>query len=195
MILGLEGWLETLLFDEAGTKRMLEICVSFFVRWVNALLSDGAAFAVFPISFANPSVVTRKIAAELSVPTMQEALAQLDGPAFIHAGGLPLAPHLDLFTGLPNVPGFVLNGGDSFSLARQRIGPDPVLLGNIEGPGLFLRQREEIRADCLAVLRDRRDDPRFVLATSMADIGFDTPPENIHVFREAVEAFAEECVV
>lgn len=192
MILGIEGWLETLLFDEAGTKRMLDISIPFFVRRVNALLSDGAMFVVLSANFANPSVVTRKIATELAVPALREALAQLDGPVIFHSGGAPLAPYLDLFAGLPNVTGFALNGGDSFAVARQKVGPQPVLLGNIEGPGLFLREREEIRDDCLAVLRDRRDDPHFVLATSMADIGYDTPPEKIHVFREAAEAFAEE---
>jgi uroporphyrinogen decarboxylase len=192
LILGMEGWLETILFDETGARRMLEITVPFFVRWVNALLDDGATFVVVPCVFANPSAVTRKAAIELFIPAVREAFAQLNGPVLLHSAGLPLAPHLDLINDLPNAPGFVLNGGESFAEARRKIGPDPVLLGNIEGPSLFLRDRDDIEADCLAVLNDRRDDPRFVLATSMADIALDTPMENIHVFREAVAAQAEE---
>lgn len=195
MIMGLEGWLQTILFDEAATRRLLEISASFFVRWVNALLGDGASFAVFPSCFANPATVTRKISAELFVPIMREALAQLDGPVLVNAGGLPLAPHLDLFVDLPNVSGFVLNAKESFAEARQKVRAEPVLFGNIDGPSLFLRQREDIEADCLALLHERRDDPHFVLASSMADIALDTPLENIHVFRETAEAFAEECVV
>ncbi len=191
MILGIEGWMETLLFDEDGAKRMLEISIPYFVRRANAMLADGAMFVVISANFANPSIVTRDIVTNWSIPALREALARIEGPVVIHSGGAPLAPYIDLFRGLPNVKGFVLNGKESFEVARQKLGPEPLLLGNIEGPGLFLREREEIMADCLAVLRDRCHDPRFALATSMSDIGFDTPPENIHVFREAVESLTE----
>jgi len=191
MILGIEGWLQTLLFDEAGAKRMLELTIPHFVRWMNALFSEGAMFAVLPAGFANPSIVTREIAAEITVPAMREALSEVTFPIFIHSAGSPLARFLDSFAGLPNVAGFVLNGGDSFAEAREKVGPEPILVGNIDGPSLFTQKREGVRADCLAALRDRRDDPRFVLGTCGSDIGFDTPRENIDIFREAAEAFAK----
>lgn len=192
MILGIDGWMETLLFEPEAARRMLGLTISHSVRWINALLSDGAMFAVLPVDFANPRMVSREVAYEVAIPALRETLSQLDGPVFLHSGGSPLAPFLDLFTGLPNVAGFVVNGGDSLAEARTNPGPMPVLIGNIDGPTLFLRESEQIRSDCEAALHDRCDDPYFVLGTCAADVGFGTPPENIHVFREAAADFARE---
>ncbi|MBN1912332.1 MAG: uroporphyrinogen decarboxylase family protein [Pirellulales bacterium] len=194
MILGIEGWMEALLFDEVGTRRMFDMTIGHFVRWANALLHDGASFLAVPIAFSNPSVVTRETAVKWTVPAIRKALAQVMGPVMIHSAGARIMPFLDLFVGLPNVVGFVLHSGESFAEARRIVGHEPLLLGNIDGPGLFLRTREEIQAECLAILNDRRDDPRFVLGTSAADIDARTPPENIRAFHETVEAFAEKYV-
>ncbi len=191
LILGIEGWLDALLFDKDNAKQLLNLTIAHSVRFINTLFSEGAMFAVIPVNFANPCIVMRETAIEITVPALKEMLSQMDGPVFLHSGGSPLALSIDLFANLPNVAGFVLNGSDSFEEARKRIGPQPVLVGNIEGPGLFLRKKEDIWEDCLSALHDRRNDPHFVLGTSMADIGIDTPPENIHVLREAAEHFAD----
>ncbi len=192
MIMGIEGWLETLLFDEAGTQRMLEMSVPYSVRWANALLAEGATFVVMPAAFANPTIVTREMAARIAVPALREAYSQVNGLLVIHSAGAPLAPFLDLLADLPNVVGFVLNHRDSFAEARARVGPQPALLGNIDGPTLHTRRPDEIVAECRKVLHDRRDDPRFILGTSAADIGFDTPVENIRAVLRAAQAFSSD---
>ncbi|MFQ5593170.1 MAG: uroporphyrinogen decarboxylase family protein [Anaerolineae bacterium] len=188
MIMGIEGWLETLLFDEAGTQRMLEMSVPYFVRWANVLLAEGASLVVVPAAFANPTIVTREMAARIAVPALKEAYSQINGPLIVHSAGASLAPFLDLLADLPNVVGFMLNHGDSFAEARARVGAQATLIGNIDGPTLHMREPDEIAAECRKVLHDRRDDPRFILGTSAADIGFDTPVENIHAVLRAAQA-------
>ncbi len=190
LLLGIDEWLNTLLFDEDRAKRVLELSIGHAVRWIRALFSEGADFVVVPAVFVNPTIVLRQIAERITIPAMKETLSEVDGPIMVHSGGAPLAHCLDLLSGLPNVVSFVLNPQDSFAEARDKVGPQPTLVGNIDGPTLFQRKREDIRANCLEVLQDRQDDPHFVLGTSAADIGFDTPPENIHVIREAADAFA-----
>ncbi len=190
MLLGIGGWLETMLFDEAGTRRMLDITIPFFVRRVNALLAAGAAFVVMPAAFANPSIVTRDLITGVALPALQTAFAQVAGPLVIHSGGAPLARFLDLFAGLPNVAAFVLNGKDDPALARQKVGPDVTLIGNIEGPALLYRTAAEIQADCVSLLTACRNDPRFILGSSAADIAYDTPPAHIRAFCWAAEAAA-----
>ncbi|MFQ5343211.1 MAG: uroporphyrinogen decarboxylase family protein [Anaerolineae bacterium] len=188
MIMGIEGWLETLLFDEAGTQRMLEMAVPYFVRWANVLLAEGASLVVVPAAFANPTIVTREMAARIAVPALKEAYSQINGPLIVHSAGVSLAPFLDLLADLPNVVGFVLNHGDSFAEARARVGAQATLIGNIDGPTLHMREPDEIAAECRKVLHDRRDDPHFILGTSAADIGFDTPVENIRAVLRAAQA-------
>ncbi len=190
LILGIEGWLDALLFDKEGARQMLNLAIAHSVRFINALFSEGAMFVAIPVDFANPRIITREIAIEITVPALEEALSQMEGPVFLHSGGAPLALSIDLLANLPNVAGFVLNGSDSFEEARKRIGPQPVLVGNIEGPSLFMRKKEDIRKECLSALHNQRNDPHFVLGTCMADIGTGTPPENIHVLRESAEHFA-----
>ncbi|MEW6667381.1 MAG: uroporphyrinogen decarboxylase family protein [Thermodesulfobacteriota bacterium] len=190
MIMGLDGWLDTLLLDKEGTGRMLELTLPCFVQWANALLADGANLMVLPVSVVNPSIITRKIAVELAIPVLKDAFSQVQGPIVIHSGGAPIVPYLDLFADLPKVVGFVLDIRESFAEARRRIGSEFTLIGNIEGPTLYKRQGEDIKAECRGVLLDRRNDRHFILGTSTADIALDTPPENIHVFRRAVDEVA-----
>ena len=187
MILGIEGWLETLLFDRDGAARMLEMTIPFVVRHLNGLLSSGASFVVLPAAFANPGMVTREVAEKVTVPALAQALAEIEGSAMIHSAGGTLVPYLDVFTGLPNVVGFVVNPGESFQLAREKVGPDPVLVGNIDGPQLCRRKAGDVRAEIDAVLEERRGDPRFILGSSAADIALDTPAANIEAFRERVD--------
>jgi uroporphyrinogen decarboxylase len=191
MIMGLEGWLQTLLFDKDGTKRMLGITIPHFIQWVNSLLADGAAFIAIPTAFLNPFIVTRQIATEVAIPALKEAFSQVNGSLFVHSAGAPLAAFIDLFADLPKVVGFILNERDSFAEARNKVGPEFTLIGNIEGPYIYKQKSEEIRAECRKILHDRRNDARFILGSSCADIAIDTPPENIHAFRQAAQEFAE----
>ncbi len=190
LLMGIESWLDALLFDEDGAKRVLEMIVAHCVRWIKALFCEGADIVILPAGFVSPAIIPHRIAAEITVPMLRSALSEIDGAVVLHSGGSPLLPVLDLLAGLPNVAGFVLNSQDSFAEARKKVGPEPVLIGNIDGPTLFQRKHEEIRADCIRILRDRRHDPRFILGTCAADIGFDTPAENIHVFREAADQYS-----
>ena len=194
LIMGLENWLETFLMDEKGCRRMLDITTSFFVRWANALLGAGASFLLVPAMFANPNIVTRELAVSIVRPVWEAAFARVNGPLILHHGSNPMVPFLDLFKDLPNVAGFVVDPADDLAEARRIVGPEKLLLGGIDGPTLMNHSPEEIRERCTRVLEDRCDDPRFILATTAADIDFLTPPENIHAIREAAERFASGAV-
>lgn len=190
LILGFDVWMETVLFDPDGTRRVLQKMIPFCVRWANAVLADGAGFVALPTTFVNPSIVTRQIAAEIAIPAFEETFAQINGPIVLHSGGTPLSGYLDLFAGLPNVVGIVLNEKDSFAEAREQLGPKMVLLGNVEGVSLAGLRSEQVLEECRTVLLDRQADPYFALGSATGDIPYDTPAENIHAFGRAAEAFA-----
>ena len=192
LIFGIENWLNTLLFDEIGARKVLESTISFFVRWTNSLFSDGAQFAVLPAAFTNPRIIPRKLVQSIALPAMKEAFSQIKGSMLIHSASITIAPYLDLYKELPNVAGYILNEDDDFGRAREIVGPEPVLMGNIAGPSLFLQEKEEVVQESLKVLEDRKDDPRFILSTSMADIDLHTPPENIHALWQAIEEHARK---
>lgn len=192
MVMGMDAWMETVLFDRPAAERIARGLIPFFVALANRCFADGAAYLVLPLAFASPGIVPREIMEQFSRPILRDALAQLRGPVTLHHLDHPLLPHLDLLAGLPAVSAFSLAQTDSLSRARELIGPQPILLGGPETRLLRKAASAEVEAVCRAVLEDRRDDHRFILCNSGADLLFDTPPENIHAVRRAVESLASD---
>ena len=189
LIMGIDAWLDTLLFDEALAKRVIDMTTRFFIKWANALLSDGANLLIFPCNFSNPEIVTEKILKEVAIPVYQEAFSQVKGPMVIHHGGARIAPFLAHYNSLPNVAAFVIDSRDTFHESRQKVGANRVLLGNIDGPTLLKKDPETISEECNKLLSDRCNDRHFIMATSNADVAYDTPIENIHAMVRAAKDF------
>lgn len=187
MIMGIDAWMQTVLFDESGTKRMLDLTVPFFSAYADALVADGADVLIMPAAFLSPAVVTRKIVETVALPILREALSGVKCPTVIHHVGGPFLAFLDLFTDLPNVVGFILDHRDDLGAAREKTGSGVTLLQGPDGPNMGKETPEEVERQCDAILKDRRGDPYFILATTCADVAYDTPPENIHAMRRAVE--------
>lgn len=189
MLLGVDGWLETLLFQPLVLAAVMEQCTAHFVEYCSALLENGAAFIACPLMFVNPRIVSPDIAEDTVIPLLKTAFAQIPGPIVFHHGGNRLSKFMHLFQGLPNVAAYVLDERDSFTEARQVLGEHTPLLGNISGPHLSKRPPEEIASRTRALLEDRRDDPHFILCTSSADVPWGTPMENLLAVRDTVVNF------
>ncbi len=187
MIMGIENWLQIVLFDQDGTRRMLDLTMPFFNEYANALLADGADVLVIPTSFLSPVIVTPEIAEGVTRPVLQEAFASVQGPIIVHHAGGSFIKFLALGVELPNVVGFVLGHQDDLGLARDIVGPNLALLGGLDAPNIGQVLPRQVQARCTELLQDRRDDPRFILATGGPDVAFDTPRENIAAIRQAVE--------
>lgn len=188
LLMGIENWLETLLFDPANTRLMLEKSVAFFVRWANALLADGATFLAIPSMFSNPRLLTPKIVETTVLPILADAMQQVGGPVVFHHGGNPIGKFIHLYDKLP-AAAFLIDTRDSFADVRKIIGNDRLLLGNIDGPTLSRHSPEHIRTLCRKLLTDRIDDRHFILATAGADVPYDTPLANISAMIGAATEF------
>jgi uroporphyrinogen decarboxylase len=186
LIIGLEAWLDALLFQPAIARAFLDRLTPFFVALGTAMLSDGATALALTANLANRYLVPGPIVEGICRPALQQALGELSGPVILHHGGCPLLPHLADFKGLPNVAGFLLDAREDLAEARTALGPGPLLLGNLDGPDLMDRHPETIRADCEKILALRGQDLQIILATGNADIQLDTPPECIRAITEAV---------
>lgn len=187
LIMGIDAWLDALLFKEKAAMRVLDMTSKFFVDWANALLSDGATMLVFPSLFCNPAIVTRKIVEEVAVPVYNQAFNEVKGPLVMHHGGARLVPFLEYYASLPNVVAFVVDARDSFPEAREKLGPTKVLLGNIDGPNLHRQAPGTIGDECAKLLADRSDDKHFILATSNGDVAYETPSDNIRAMIRAAK--------
>jgi uroporphyrinogen decarboxylase len=191
LIMGLETWIDTLLFHPEEAKRMMELTSQFFISFANKLLSEGATCIFIPASSSNPTIITYKIAKELLVPSLRKSFAQIRGPIVFHHGGARLLPFLDLLHNLPNVAGFVVHPHDSFDEVRSITGKVPVVMGNINGQLLWKASLKTIENWCLKILENRKDDHKFILTSSSADIPYDTPVENLQIIGRTVQKYCQ----
>jgi uroporphyrinogen decarboxylase len=189
VVMGLETWLETVLFDPSGARQVMDKVIPFYVRLVNGFFAAGATFVAMPCGFASPTIVTREIVTSFTWPVLAQVLAQLRGPVILHNVGAPLLAHLDLLTGLPSVVAFIMDQRDDLARARRVVGPDIVLFGGLDCSNISEMTAAEVEDRCRAVLEERRQDPRFVLGTSGPDVVWNTPQENIHAMLRAAESF------
>jgi len=191
LIMGMESWLNTVLFDPSRASGIMDKIIPFYVRLVNNFFAAGATFVVMPCGFASPSVVTREIVLNFTRPVLEQTLVQLNGPIVFHNIGAPILAHLDLLTGLPSTIGFIVDQQDDLARSRQVIGPDSVLFGGFDCEKIGQMTADEVEERCLRILEERRQDRHFVLGTSGPDVVWSTPPDNIHAMRKAVKCFGK----
>ncbi|OQA78207.1 MAG: methylcobalamin:coenzyme M methyltransferase [bacterium ADurb.Bin243] len=189
LIMGIDAWLETILFNETEAKKIMELTGEFFVKMANAFFASGAHFVALPVVFCNPAIITRRIVDETAIPVLRENFSKLNGPIVLHHGGAPMTSFIDSLASLPNVIGYAIDQADKFRDARSLLGEGKTLLGNIDGPTLNKKTPGQIAAQCANILKDRAGDPHFIFSSSGADIPMDTPPENITAVVEAVKKF------
>ena len=186
LIIGLEAWLDALLFQPGIARALLDRLTPFFVALGKAMFSDGATALALTANLANRFMVPGPVAETVGRPSLEQALAELPGPILLHHGGCPLLAHLADFKGLPNVVGYVVDAGEDLAAARRLLGPGPLLLGNLCGPTLMDLPVDQVRAQCDQALAQRATDLQFVLTTSGADIPLDTPPACLEAITDAV---------
>lgn len=191
MIMGLEGWIETVLTRPNEVPRVLEETGAFFLRWIAAALADGANAVVLPSPFLLPTVVTRALAENIVLPLLNDIFAQLPCQVILHSVGAPFLPLLDLLCELPNVAGAVLYEGEDLRRAREILGPDVVLFGGVDGGRLWRHTPESLKSTTRAILSAQRDDPRFVFATVGPDVAWQTSAEQIHAIQDTISESRE----
>jgi len=190
MIFGMEKWLEIFLFEKEGFKKTMEYIVPFFVEFTNALIADGAACVIMPTVFANSNSVTRQQTVDIVNPVLKSAFSMINGALVVHHGGVPFLSYFDTYKDFPeNVIGFAMDWTDNYSTARNIIGKDRVILFGIEGPSLYTKQKEQVKEKCLDILKTTKADKKHILFTCSSDVLCQTPEENIHAMREAVNEF------
>lgn len=188
LLMGIEMWIDTLLFHPEHVDRIMQKTVEHFVRLGNEFLASGTTFLVVPVNFTNPMMITEKMFSKL-LPYLESAFSQINGPIVIHNGGCKIMSFIDRFVKLPSVIALVLEQTESFDEARRIIGDQIVLMGNFDGPNFVNLTKEKATDITLKILNNRKNDKHFIFATSNADIPYDTPVETVKAVVDTIRNF------
>lgn len=188
LLMGIEMWIDTLLFHTNEVDEILQKTMDHFVSLGNEYLARGATFLVVPVNFSNPMIITRRIFENLW-PYLVNAFSRLKGPVVIHNGGCKVIPFISKYAQLTNVIAIVLEHRESFDEARRIIGDQLVLMGNLDGPNFANLTSFKATSAALNILENRKKDKHFIFATSNGDIAYDTPVEILKSVADAVKQF------
>ena len=189
IILGIDRWIETLLFAPEDADAILDATCRHFVGFANALFADGADLIALTTVFTNPTFLFRRQIDETILPALHRSFREVKGPIVFHHGGSPMVPLLSDYLTLPNVAAFVVDHRDSLTEARNILGPDRLLLGNLNNLTIASTPAETVLESVDAVMENRRNDPCFIFSNSAADIPLNTPPELIRAVAQRVRSF------
>lgn len=186
LIMGMELWMETVLFDEGLARRVLEQTAPFFVSWANALLDAGADCLVVTEGMATAEIAPRALFAERFLPLLAETFPRIAGPKVLHHTGGRILHTLDLLPGLAGLVGVAVGSRDDLKEARSIVGPDLNLIGNLDNltfPAVTAARIYELSRACL---QEAAPGGHYILANSGADIPLSTQPENLRAMLAAV---------
>lgn len=192
LIIGMELWMETVLFNEALAKAMLEYTAPFFVSWANALLAAGADCLVVTEGMASAEIAPRNLFAERFLPLLTTTFAQVNGPKVMHHTGGRINHVLDLLPGLAGMVGVAVSSKDSLSEARRMVGPDLNLIGNLDNLSFTAISAEKVYEMSRTCLSAAASSGHYILCNSAADIPLTTVPDNIRAMRTAVTDYSTE---
>ena len=185
LMIGMELWMETVLFDEKLAHNILEFTAPFFVTWANALLAAGADCLVITEGMAAAEIAPRALFAERFLPILTTTFAQINGPKVLHHTGGRINHVLDLLPGLTGMVGAAVSSRDCLSEARRMIGSDLNLFGNLDNlsfPTISAKKVYEMSRACLDVAAQCG---HYILCNSAADIPLTTSPDNLNAMLAA----------
>ena len=190
LILGMEKWMETFLFNQADSQRLLDHTGRFFVDWANALLDAGVNALIIGNPMATAEISSRDLFAERLLPHIHAIFAQVRGPIVFHHTGGRINHILDLLPGLPSLVGVSVSSKDDLAEARRLLGPELLLIGNLDNLGYPEASDDEIYERSLVCLQIGAPAGRYILANSGGDIPLSTPPENLRAMIAASMAYS-----
>jgi uroporphyrinogen decarboxylase len=192
LLMGIEQWMDAILFDPELAQRVMEHTAPFFVAWANALLEAGADCLAFTEGMATSSVAPRALFAEQCLPHLGRVFSQIHGPKIVSSTGGCMNHVLDLLPGLDGVAGVLAGSKDDLAEARRLLGPDMTIVGNLDNLTLPAVSAAEVHRLSLSCLRAAAPSGRYILCNAGADIPQATPPANLRAMLQAAAEFSVE---
>lgn len=191
LALGLEKWVETLLFEHSCAQDILEYTSGLFLSLVRYLQEAGVTAVIITEGMLAAEVMNREFFARFCVEHVRNVLARSECPLVLHHTGGSVNHVLDLLQGIPSVIGFAVSSHDDLAEARRMVG-DALLIGNIDVLQFPLVTSDAVYDRCVATLREAVPQGPFILSTAGPDVPIYTHESSLYAMIDAARSFAEE---
>jgi uroporphyrinogen decarboxylase len=185
LILGMEGWIESLLFDTEKAVLLMKRMTPFLLELANAHLQAGVNGIILTEAMASAEILPRNLLEPLILPSLRDFMQEIRGPILFHHSGGSIGHMVGLIPSLPGVAGVSLGACDDLVEARKILGHSMLLLGNIDNLSFPRSSPEEMHKRCLHTLLQSSGKGPFILANSGGDIPLATRPATLLAMKEA----------
>lgn len=189
LLLGMERWMELVLFEAETAESLMHHSVTFLASWANALVEAGADGLIVTEGMVAAEVVPRSMFQRQFLPHLHTLFAEVRAPKVVSSTGGSINQALDLLTGLEGVVGVIAGSKDDLTLSRQLLGPDLTLIGNLDNLALPALSPAALLEMSRELLRRAAPSGRYILANSGADVPQATPPENLRALLQAAAGY------
>ncbi len=184
---GIQRFLMDLYDDEQFVFDLLEFCVPVLLRYVRALVDQGAHAVVCSDSTAN--LMSREMYQKFAWPFERRVIGEIIGwgvPVYLHICG-DTGRIVDLMaeTGATCLE---VDSQVDIGVYKQKVGHQVCLMGNLDTVSLLRWSPEEVLEASRACLEKAKDGSGYILSAG-CEVPPDTPPANIHAMVEAARRY------
>lgn len=188
LLIGMEPWLDALLFHGADAALLADRCVAHFAAMSGGYAAAGVDALACPMVFVNPAILDPGNLERLALPILSRCFAVSPLPIIAHHGGNRIVPSLGLYAGLANVAGFALGDGEDYAAARAELGPRRLLMATVPGPAFDAFTAGTLKARLGSILSKCGADAAWGLTGSGAELSDGTPEGLLAEVREVMRA-------
>lgn len=180
LLMGLENWLDLLLFGEKTVKdKLLNVTQRFCVDWANAQFEAGVDAIGFFDPLATSEVMTRKQFIEYDLKLAKETIGKIKGPIVYAGAGGKFEHILDLIPQTGAV-GLVLSSNDNLARAKQTVGEKVNLIGNLNNIEMAVWDAKKTQEEVKKCILQGAEGGGFVLADQHGELPFCLGDQTLH---------------
>ena len=186
MLRGTELMLREVYKDKENVRKLLEIALDSLIVWGTAVAHAGADIIMISDPVSSGDMVSPKLYKEWSLPYTKQlcrAIKKTGVKVFMHICGDTM-DRLEMLAAT-EVDGLSLDSKVDFSMAREKLGADYLLIGNVDPTDpLTLGTPELVYEHCKKVIEQAGSEGHFILSAGCL-VPAEAPPRNLEAMIKA----------
>ena len=185
MLLGMEAWLELLLFGDAGLRdHMLAVSEAFCLRWAGAQIAAGADAVGYFEPVASPEITTPEQLRSFALPALRRVAKQAPAPLVFSTAG---ARNLSLVPELADAGAacIVASAADNLREVKREAQGKIAVAGNLNNIAMVTWDAPEAERQVERCIEAAGAGGGYLLSDQHGEIAWQTRPEVLSAIVEA----------